>query len=263
VNKRDLTGPVCAIAKDLEADVIVLLENKVSTKDTLHALRTKVSDNFVVPSVISDARFHCFCRESGLGLDELYSAPRISARRFCIGGHDAMLVLVHGVDMRNYDTETRQSNAQSLANEVALIKEQYCTNRVILIGDFNMNPYERGMNLAAGLNAMMTKACVRAGKRTFLGQDYDYYYNPMWSLFGDNTEGPAGTVYDTSNQGPYGWSMLDQVLFSHTIVPLFAGVRIVTTAGSQSLMDSSGRPDSKMMSDHFPIMVALREDYND
>ncbi|OHB59995.1 MAG: hypothetical protein A2167_06825 [Planctomycetes bacterium RBG_13_46_10] len=113
------------------------------------------------------------------------------------------------------------------------------------------------MNLAAGLNAMMTRSCVAKGTRRHLGKDYDFYYNPMWSLFGDNTRGPAGTVYDTSNQGPYGWSMLDQVLFHHSIVPLFHDVEILTSAGGYSLMDENGHPDAKNFSDHFPILVTL------
>jgi hypothetical protein len=111
--------------------------------------------------------------------------------------------------------------------------------------------------LAAGLNAMMTKSCVEKGLRKYMDRDYDFYYNPMWSLFGDNTDGPAGTVYDTSNQGPYGWSMLDQVLINHSIVSLFQDVRILTEAGTQSLMDGKGRPNSSTASDHFPILVTF------
>jgi exonuclease III len=193
-------------------------------------------------------------------MSEVHSGFRISVRKLNIGVHRTLLALVHGVDMRNYDTETRQSFAQELAREIQFVKEQQKNNKLILLGDFNMNPYERGMNLAAGLNAMMTKACVRSGTRRHLGKDYEFYYNPMWSLFGDIHESPAGTVYDTSNQGPYGWSMLDQVLFNHSIVDLLADVKILTTSGLHSLMDKNGRPDSRNASDHFPIMLTLRKE---
>jgi exonuclease III len=162
-----------------------------------------------------------------------------------------------GVDPRNYDPATRQSRAQSLADEMRFVKEPQNNNKLILLGDFNMNPYDTGMNLAAGLNAMMTKSCVAKGFRRDGGKDYNFYYNPMWSLFGDNTDGPAGTIYDTSNQGHYGWSMFDQVLISHSIVNLFRGVKILTEAGPQSLMDVKGRPKSNAASDHFPIFVTF------
>jgi hypothetical protein len=123
-----------------------------------------------------------------------------------------------------------------------------------------MNPFERGMNNPAGLNAMMTKACVESGYRTHLENKYDFYYNPMWGLFGDNTDGPAGTIYNTSSQGPYGWSMLDQVIIHHSIVRLFNSVKILTEAGAKSLMNKKGRPDVNNASDHFPILVSFHED---
>lgn len=265
VNKKELTGFVCSITASTNADIVVLIENNVSTKKTLQALQTNVSQDFYYPNVISksDKRFHCFCRNPGLDLSETHSGSRTSVRKFQIGEHKTFLVLVHGVDIRNYDPETRQSSAQLLADEMRFIQEEKRTNKLILLGDFNMNPFERGMNLATGLNAMMTKACVKPGCRTFLNKSYDFYYNPMWSLFGDNTDGPAGTIYDTSNQGPYGWSMLDQVIIHHSVVGLFHSVKILTEAGTESLMNKKGHPNADKASDHFPILVSFCEDSNE
>jgi endonuclease/exonuclease/phosphatase (EEP) superfamily protein YafD len=256
VNKKDLTSLICSITKSNDADVVVLNESKVPITEMLQALQTNVSQDFYCPTSTpsSEARFHCFCKNRELDLSEIHALSRTSVRKINIGKHRVLLTLVHGVDMRNYDAETRQSSAQTLANNLKFVKEQQTTNKLILLGDFNMNPYDKAMNLAAGLNAMMTKSCVEKGLRRHIDQDYDFYYNPMWSLFGDNTDGPAGTVYDISNQGPYGWSMLDQVLINHSIVNLFQDVTILTEAGPQSLMDGKGRPSSAA-SDHFPILV--------
>jgi exonuclease III len=256
VNKKDLTSLVCSITKSTDADVVVLNENAVPSAKMLQALQENVSQDFYYPRVISsEKRFHCFCRNAELDLSEVHALSRTSVRKLNIGHHRVLLALVHGVDMRNYDPATRQSRAQSLADDMKLVKEQQETNKLILLGDFNINPYDTGMNLAAGLNAMMTKSCVAKGLRRDGGKDYDFYYNPMWSLFGDNTDGPAGTIYNTSNQGHYGWSMLDQVLINHSIVNLFDDVKILTEAGPQSLMNEKGRPNSNIVSDHFPILV--------
>ena len=91
-----------------------------------------------------------------------------------------------------------------------------------------------------------------------MSQKYDFYYNPMWSLFGDGSDGPAGTVYDMSNQGPYGWSMLDQVIINHSIVHGFESVRILTHAGNNCLTDAKGRPDARKASDHLPLIIKLK-----
>ncbi|EKV01123.1 exonuclease III [Leptolyngbya sp. PCC 7375] len=255
VNNKDLTGFVCSIAASTNADIIVLNENNVPVPKTLQSIQKEVSSDFYHPDTSSEERFHCFCKNPEFDLSEIHAGFRTSVRQFKIGQHNALLALVHGVDIRNYDPEARQSFAQELAGEMRFVKKQQNTKKLILLGDFNMNPFDRGMNLAAGLNAMMTKSCVRRGYRKHLDKNYDLYYNPMWSLFGDNTDGPAGTVYDTSNQGPYGWSMLDQIVINHSIVELFCDVQILTDAGAESLMDAKGHPDINKASDHFPILV--------
>lgn len=262
VNNRDLTPNVCSLAAKTEADVIVLNENKVSAGRTLQALRQVVESSFFIPVPASGTRFHCFCRESSLDLSEVHSGFRISVRRFSFGSNRLLLALVHCPDIRNYDSESRLSYAHELADEFDFVKQQQSTNKLIAIGDFNMNPYDRGMNLPRGLNAMMTKACAQRGIRRHLHKGYELYYNPMWSLFGDKLPGPAGTVYDTSNQGPYGWSMLDQVILNHSVVDLFEDVTILTEAGESSLMNQHGHPDAENASDHFPILLTLREQEN-
>lgn len=262
VNNKDLTRLVCSLAIATTADVIVLNENSVPSADSLRDLRATVSPDFFIPTS-TERRFHCFCRNPRLDMSEVHNGFRTSVRKLSIGTHQMLLALVHGLDLRNNDSETRQSFAQSLSTEIRFVKDQQNVEKVLVLGDFNMNPYDRGMNLAAGLNAMMTKECVRRGVRRHLGEEYDFYYNPMWSLLGDLTNGPAGTVYDLSNQGPYGWSMLDQVLVHHSIVNMFEGVRILTSAGEHLIMDGNGRPDSNTASDHFPILVTLREDVDE
>ena len=160
VKKKNLTNFVCSIAASTNADVVVLAENHVSSKETLLALQTNVSQDFYFPEVISksDQRFHCFCKNPQLDLSETHKADRTSVRKLQIGHNNALLVLVHGIDIRNYDSENRQEFAHLLANHLRFLQEEKKTNKLILLGDFNMNPFERGMNVASGLNAMMTKA---------------------------------------------------------------------------------------------------------
>lgn len=227
VNKKDLRPLVCSIALAHSVDVVILCENKTSTTDTLIDLQTRVSSRFCAPLTISPTpRFHCFSRSAGLDLEEVHEGARISVRRMQLNQQVVLLGVVHGIDMRNNDTETRQAAAQAMADEFRFVQEMQKTRQMILVGDFNMNPFDRAMNLAAGMNAMMTQSCVQRGTRTFQKKEYDFYYNPMWNLLGDKSGGPSGTVYDISNVGPYGWSMLDQVLVHHGALHLFGEVSI-------------------------------------
>ena len=169
-NRKDLTGLVCELASSTKADVLVLNECTVSISNTVQALKSRVDQNFFVPKTISeDNKFHCFCRNSALDLTEVHKGNRTSVRNLNLASTQALLVLVHGVDIRNHDSESRQSFLQDLMVDLQLVKAER-HNRLILMGDFNMNPYESGMNQARGLNSMMTRACVTRGQRTSMGK---------------------------------------------------------------------------------------------
>lgn len=262
--KKDLSSYICSIAASTNADVVILLESPVSPQVILQALRQNVSQDFYYPRASEfDLRFHCFCRDPKLDLSEAHSAKRFNVRKLQIGAHATLLALVHGPDVRNYDYARRQEFIYNMVTQLSYVKKNNNIDKLILLGDFNLNPFDEGMNLATGLNAMMTKACVKPRQRTYLEEKYDFYYNPMWGLFGDTIEGPSGTIYDTSNQGPYGWSMFDQVILHHSVVEHFHAVKILTEAGATSLMNRMGRPDSTNVSDHFPILVDFCEVSNE
>jgi len=216
----------------------------------------KVDNKFYIPLATSK-RFQCFVRDAKFDLSEVHSGYRTSVRRLRIDSMNMLIGFVHGVDIRNNDSETRQSFAEELGEEIRFVQDEKKSNRIILIGDFNMNPYDRGMNIARGLNAMSTRKCVKNGVREYHEKYYDFYYNPMSSKLGDESPGPPGTVHDLSNQGMYGWSMLDQVLINHSLLETFKAVDILETAGTHKLVNSLDRPDKTNYSDHLPLLVKL------
>jgi exonuclease III len=258
VNRSDLGDLVCSIANSTKADVMVLIENSTSSQDTLQKFHNQVSTDYFISPTVSERRFQCFSINRALDLQEVHSGTRISVRKLNISKEPILLAFVHGPDIRNNDIENRNAYALTLASELEFAKMRHQTNRIIVLGDFNMNPFDRGMNHYTGFNAMMTKACALNGTRRNDDKDYDLYYNPMWSCLGDLSSGPPGTIYDTSSVGQYGWSMLDQVIISHSVLNHFSEVQIITTAGLQSLLTKRGIPDKKRASNHLPVMLELQ-----
>jgi len=257
INNKDLASAVCDLANDTNADVIILNETKLPIKTTLKTLNALVDSTFIAVKSNSTDRFHCFCRKKEISLGEVHKGFRTNYQEFKFGNDSAIVGMVHGIDMRNNGAEHRQSFAERLGEEIRFVRTQQDNNRIMIIGDFNMNPYDTGMNLARGLNAMMARTCAKRRQRGYQKEKYEMYYNPMWSLLGDNSSGPPGTVYDMSNQGPYGWSMLDQVVMNYSLISYFSSVEILTKAGATELLDKHGRPDKKTLSDHLPILVTF------
>ena len=258
VNKKDLRDYVVEAAKSVSCDVVILIELAGDSTQVLRALQSDVSPSFYQP-ICTPSRFYLFCRDDGLNLSEIYGSNRVSLRRLSYAGTELILGLVHVVDRWTWDQMNQSGQVTLLAAEIRDKEAQEGHNRTILVGDFNMNPFEQSMTMATGMNAMMTTKCVERGSRTLQDNEYMYLYNPMWNLFGDRTPGPSGTYYHTSSStGMYGWNMLDQVLFRPAAIPWFQDVEILTKAGDRPLHTNSGRPDKSVASDHFPLLLTLR-----
>ena len=146
--------------------------------------------------------------------------------------------------------------ARYINNEEQIIGHK----RTILLGDLNVNPFENGVVGTGGLHAVLSRGVASKGSRTVQGVSHEFFYNPMWSCFGDRREGPPGTYYyDRAEAVNYFWNIYDQVLLRPELLDGFDidSLRILTTAGETSLLNSSGRPDKTNASDHLPVVFSL------
>ncbi|MDX2043591.1 MAG: hypothetical protein SF097_20405 [Acidobacteriota bacterium] len=123
-----------------------------------------------------------------------------------------------------------------------------------------MNPFESGMVSAGALHGVMTRNVALKNSRTIQGNEYPFFYNPMWGLFGDGTEGPAGSYYYAkSGHETYFWNIFDQVLLRPSLLPHFRNneLKILTDDGTETLLSERGLPDNDAGSDHLPILFKL------
>lgn len=133
-------------------------------------------------------------------------------------------------------------------------------SRTILVGDLNMNPFEDGVVSALGLHSVMTRKIAAKEKRIVQKSEYPYFYNPMWGLWGDGTDGPAGTYYESRAEHVcHFWNMFDQVLVRPSLFSAFSNkdLKILMHDGTDPLINKHELPDEKHASDHFPILFKL------
>lgn len=132
---------------------------------------------------------------------------------------------------------------------------------LLLCGDLNMNPFEKGIIKASGLNAVMDCSIAKKGSRKVQGTSYKYFYNPMWGFLGDLGKGDvSGTYYyNPSNHIQYFWNLFDQVLLRPEAIPYFDKdtLRIITKSSHYQLLKKSGIIDDTLYSDHLPISFTL------
>lgn len=129
--------------------------------------------------------------------------------------------------------------------------------RTVLIGDFNMLPYDSGMVSPTGLHASPCQYAT-AKTRKMRKQAVQYFYNPMWELMGNwSPTRQPGTFYKRNLTDSIRWHMIDQVLVRPAIAQLLNGSpRVLTIAGKNSLVSRNG-VIVKKISDHLPVVVSL------
>ena len=223
VNRADRTDLICRLAVEKESDVIVLAESGSDRERLLQNLRVNVGHSFQQPVATVD-RFQLFARHREMDLREIYGdvSGRVSIRLLKMAGAEFLLAAVHLQSKMNLDGQDQLAEATTLAESIRQEEKRRGHERTVVVGDFNMNPFDSGVVAANGFHAMMTRAAVSDGTRTIQGRQYPFFYNPMWGFFGDRTPGPAGTIYyRRPGQISYDWDMFDQVLIRPAALPWF------------------------------------------
>lgn len=259
LNRKRLGTLVAHLSQSEDLGVICLAEvdDAVAVVDEIRNL-TGVS--FSIPE--SDTpKVNVLVRNSDWDLSEVYAdiSGRLSIRKLLIEGAELLLVVVHLPSKVNWESLDQAALVQTLSDQIRDEESRRGHQRTILCGDLNMNPFEFGVVSATGLHAMSTKSSVQSKTRTVQGREYPFFYNPMWGLMGDRTDGPPGThFYRHSGPLSYDWQLFDQVMFRADALPWFNDhVEIVTKIGQTHLDTERGRPNNNVGSDHFPIVFRV------
>lgn len=178
-----------------------------------------------------------------------------------INGRD-ILCGVH-LNSKQYDGHKgyREVYIEGIIHDIQDTEKELSTENTIIVGDFNINPYEPECTDARYFHGMPVLAEAERKKREVAGKEYRMFYNPMWHFFGDYAQ-PYGTYYYNAggSQNTY-WNIFDQVLLRPALKGRFVkeSLKILTKTNTRSLLDNKEHPD-KTISDHLPIMFEIMEE---
>lgn len=175
-----------------------------------------------------------------------------------------ILFVLHFYDKFNCTNEQQNERINRIRRYIEKVEKELNQNDFsIVCGDFNMNPFETPMIKTVGMHAMMDKNIVRKGKRTVEGEDYTFFYNPMWGFWGDCGKGDAPGTYYMDGSGSdiaLFWHILDQVLIRKGLIDYLDTdkLNIITEINGMTLLNKkNGKINSKDFSDHLPIAFCL------
>ncbi len=266
INVKDLSDNIIDLVNEQQIDILVLAEAQdktiidfLSKSKLIHVQRPfkqiSSGEKLTVLSSLSPTTF--------LSKNSLFNSPRWTIYQIEIPTVIRFnLASVHFHSKVNWSRESLALECVNFSRDISIVESKTGCYETILIGDFNMNPFEDGLVASNGLNAIQDLNYVvkRPIGRNIDGVDYKYFYNPMWNFFGDFKK-PFGTHYcRPAGHISQEWNIYDQVMFRGTIKKYLdtSYVNIIDEIAGDKLTKSFSRPDKKNYSDHLPITLKLK-----
>lgn len=256
INRKPLSAEIKSLCDCYDVDVLILAENTMQDAELLPILNENNDRIFIAPhdqpkKISFYTRIHAFEQIQ----DDNWGSIRKLVHPI---GIEILLVAVHIQSKLHADEKEQAFISTRIANDIDKREREQGHTRTIVIGDFNMNPFETGLVSADGFHGVMDKQIALKQNRTVSGEKRKFFYNPMWSRLGDDSEGCAGTYYyDKSKMINYFWNAFDQVLIRPSLLTYFnqKNLKVIDKIGGIDLIDNG--KISNQFSDHLPLMVKL------
>jgi hypothetical protein len=257
--KTNILKHLSRMVAHYQIDYLLLAESKLVPNDWSNFNLGNANSKFVIAENVNP-RFQVLYRVASTDISWVYNTPdnRLSIWKVALAEKPFLLCLVHFPSHQFWDKESISEHAVEVINQIRLQETQFSHSlRTIIVGDFNMNPYDAGMLSSLKFAAVSARE-LAAKKRTVQQMEYRLFYNPMWSHFGDRSQGPPGTYfYKSAEHVNPGWHMLDQVLLSPEIMDELQDVQIIDSDGRETMSTEAGQPNGRRISDHFAVLFTL------
>ncbi len=259
IQGKPLHDLVADLAERHSVDVIILAECRIPLATTLSSLNRTRPRYHICPGLCESITL--FADFQAGFVRPVFESSRITIRRLSLPARqEILLVGAHLPSRLHFSEESLKIECGELGQAIAKEEAAADHKRTVVFGDLNVNPFEAGMIATGGLHAVMSKETALRGSRTVQARKYDFFYNPMWAHLGDHSDGPPGTFYyEKAEHVVHFWNVFDQVLLRPALLGQFkpSDVTVLTEAGQLSLLQTNGRPNASIASDHLPVLVEL------
>ena len=255
-NNEKINPVICDLIVENGISIAVLAEYSDNINNLIETLQTRGITMREIPTLGCD-RIHIL---GGIGFR---IEPHLQTDRASIQVIDDKYILC-GVHLNSQiysdNKDRREIEIEQIVRDVLKIEREINSKNTIIVGDFNINPYDKSCVSARYFHSIPVFEETVREARIVEGREYQMFYNPMWNFLGDFKE-PYGTYYCNSGDtvNPF-WNIFDQVVIRPALRNHFVdeSLSIITKTVSLSLIDKKKHPDHSI-SDHLPITFEIKE----
>jgi exonuclease III len=156
INQKPLPETVLQMVEEYQVDVLLLAESRLKPEDLspLQYCAKRVKIDVAMPR----ERVQIFTQQDSKYITEVEEGPRHTIRMVRLPDRDEIILVgVHLGDKQNNNRESQYMEIPEIIKEIRGRETIEQHRRTVVLGDFNMNPYETGMVSARGFHATMTR----------------------------------------------------------------------------------------------------------
>src|SRR5258708_849142 len=170
---KQVSRLVADLAKEHSVDVLILAESEMRDADLLEQLNMPSTDELYHLPLSFCEPIRVFTRFSAEFTVPMEESRHYSFRRMILPAREPIVLGIAHLSSKLFQSEDSQVlECTRLSRIIAEQEDLEGHSRTLLVGDFNMNPFEKGLVGAAGLHALMRRDVALRRARTV--QDVDY-----------------------------------------------------------------------------------------
>lgn len=253
---KNNNSAILSLAADKQPNIIILAEYKDDPKSLLIGLRS-INREFIIIPQIGCKRLWMLTSYPLSSIRHRRDGDRYSIKEIKLPNAEPFLIaMVHLPSKLHLSEDDQATKAIFVRDDIEQTEIDCKHQNTIVIGDFNMNPFEKGMT---SINAFNSIPCLRAHKkrsRKVDGREFSFFYNPSWNLLGDRNHS-AGTYFHSSpGTTSHYWNTLDQVILRPAIAELLDINSLCAITKTKDIQFSS-IDSTPFVSDHLPIFLTI------
>ena len=213
--------------------------------------------NVIASKISGNPKVHGFVLSENVRCSLLHEYKnRLFLYRLTWQNKEFLLGTVHLLPKNRTSALTQSHETAKYVREVRMIEKDEEQKDTILIGDFNMNPFDPGMVSASVFNSVCSSEIALKQSRRFQGEDYDYFFNPAWKNYAGVGNEIYGTYfYHACGMDEYHWNNFDQALVRPSILRQYSPKFSIL----HDVLGFDLRKKNNGVSDHYPILLEIKE----
>ena len=261
IYKKNLVGPVIQLILENNIDIVALAE--AERLDTASVLRILKQQGILWKSVEVDAGMDIrLFVKNDLDISVHREEKRFSSYKIYTGELMYLLHVVHFSSPVRQEESIRSDKAINISRMLRKTEEGLFKNeefKSMIVGDFNLQPYARGISGVHGFNATMSEGKARKKFRIVDGELKYFYFNPIWKLMGDHriVQGTYYNNYDQQGKSIF-WYSFDQLLIRPFFIDKFNWDFFEIVERTESFQFIKNEIiDKNQYSDHLPLKFEI------